>query len=99
MTQLAVPLVYLLAINLAAYAAMAIDKARSADGAWRIRERTLLTLAAVGGSPGLVAAQRRLRHKTWKEPFRSRLRLIVAAQLLALAAVAFFAVRAALAGF
>lgn len=97
MTQLAVLLIYALAVNLAAYAAMAIDKTRSADGAWRIPERTLLTLAAIGGSPGVVAAQQRLRHKTWKEPFRSRLLAIVALQLVALAALAFFAVRSAFA--
>ncbi len=52
----------------------------------RIPERRLLFWAAVGGSPGAVLAQRLFRHKTLKEPFRTRLRMITAIQLTVLAA-------------
>ena len=79
---------YLLAVNLAAFAAFALDKRRARTGGWRIPERRLLELAAAGGSAGAAAAQRLLRHKTRKEPFASRLRLIFAGQaILALLAV------------
>lgn len=72
-----------MAVNLAAFAAFAIDKRRAARRAWRVPERQLLALAGAGGGLGAVAAQRLLRHKTVKEPFASRLRLILALQLLA----------------
>ncbi|KQT84083.1 DUF1294 domain-containing protein [Aurantimonas sp. Leaf443] len=81
---------YAAAINLLAYAAMAIDKARAGRRAPRIRERTLLALALLGGGAGTVIAQRGLRHKTRKEPFRTRLGAILLLHLVAL--VGLFAV-------
>lgn len=85
-------LAYLAAINLAAFVVMAWDKACARQGVRRIPERTLLTLAAAGGSPGAIAAQRALRHKTRKQPFARQLGLILAVQA-ALAAAAAFAIR------
>jgi uncharacterized membrane protein YsdA (DUF1294 family) len=68
---------YLVLINAAAYAAFAWDKSLARAGRRRIPERTLLGLALAGGSVGAVTAQRTLRHKTQKEPFRSQLLAIV----------------------
>ena len=62
-------LLYLLAVNLAAFAAMGLDKSSAIRGVERIPEHTLLTLAAAGGSLGAVAAQQLFRHKTRKQPF------------------------------
>ena len=45
-----------------------------------------MTLALLGGAPGAWAAQQLLRHKTRKEPFRSRLWLIAGLQMLLLGA-------------
>ena len=70
-------IVYLVLVNAAAYAAFAWDKSMARAGRRRIPERTLLGLALAGGSAGAVTAQRTLRHKTQKEPFRSRLLAIV----------------------
>lgn len=78
--------VYLLAVNAATFAAFAIDKRRARTGQWRITERTLLQLAMIGGTVGAMWAGQRLRHKTYKEPFRSNLRLIAAVQAVALVA-------------
>ena len=47
---------YAAAINLAGWGAFAWDKLRARDGLWRIPERTLLTIAAIGGSPGAILA-------------------------------------------
>lgn len=85
MTALAL---YLLAASLAAFALFAWDKWCAAAGRRRIPERTLLTLAAIGGTPGAIAGQRLLRHKTRKEPFRSRLLWIAGAQLVLIAVLA-----------
>jgi uncharacterized membrane protein YsdA (DUF1294 family) len=74
---------YLLAINLAAFAAFGLDKRRAETGAWRIPERRLLSLAAAGGGAGAAVAQRLFRHKTRKEPFASWLRLILTVELIA----------------
>lgn len=71
---------YLAATNLLAFLLFAQDKRAAVAGDRRIPERALLGLAAIGGGLGAVAAQQMLRHKTRKEPFRSLLFLIVAAQ-------------------
>jgi uncharacterized membrane protein YsdA (DUF1294 family) len=78
---------YALAVNLLAYAAMLVDKAKAEAGSRRIPEATLLKLAMLGGSIGTMVAQRTIRHKTRKEPFRTRLLAIVAIQMLALVAL------------
>ena len=66
-------LIWFVVINLVAVMSFWIDKARSISGGWRIRESTLLSIAFWGGSLGALAAQQWFRHKTTKEPFRSRL--------------------------
>ncbi len=78
---------YALAINTIAFLLFAIDKRRARYGLWRISESTLLTAAAIGGSIGALIASSTLHHKTRKEPFRTRLRLIVILQTLALIAL------------
>ena len=85
MTALAL---YLLVASLAAFALFAWDKWCAVAGRRRIPERTLLTLAAIGGTPGAIAGQRLLRHKTRKEPFRTRLLWIAGGQLLVVAVLA-----------
>jgi uncharacterized membrane protein YsdA (DUF1294 family) len=72
---------WLAVINAATYLAFRDDKARARDRGRRIPERALLTLAALGGSPAAFAAQRRLRHKTRKQPFAALLVLVAAVQI------------------
>jgi uncharacterized membrane protein YsdA (DUF1294 family) len=71
---------YLIAVNLLTFLLFGHDKRAAVAGDRRIPERALLGLAAIGGGVGAVAAQRMFRHKTRKEPFRSLLYLIIAAQ-------------------
>jgi uncharacterized membrane protein YsdA (DUF1294 family) len=80
---------YLLAMNVAAFAMFARDKRAAVEGRRRTPERTLLLLAALGGTSGALAAQQLLRHKTRKEPFRTRLWTIAAVQAAALAWLAY----------
>nr|WP_245414000.1 DUF1294 domain-containing protein [Fulvimarina endophytica] len=75
-------LAYGLAINCFSYGAMALDKAKARGGERRIPEATLLNLALLGGSLGTVLAQQTIRHKTRKEPFRSKLVAILLLQIV-----------------
>lgn len=59
-----------LVVNLLTGAVYAYDKWRAARGGWRVRERTLLGLAALGGATGALVAMRTCRHKTRKPAFR-----------------------------
>lgn len=72
-------------INGVTFALFALDKARAQTGGRRVSERTLLGLAALGGSPAALAAQQILRHKTRKQPFGARLAAIAGTQAIALA--------------
>ncbi|MEY4983429.1 MAG: hypothetical protein RIR62_1695 [Pseudomonadota bacterium] len=77
-------------MSLWAFLAFVRDKERAVRGDWRVPETTLLLLAFLGGWPGAKLAQRRFRHKTRKEPFRTLLNLCAAGPVLiaALAAAA-----------
>lgn len=66
----AILIVYLICINLCSFFLMWSDKRRAVKGAWRIRERTLLLLDFLGGSPLGLAAMLLFRHKTRSVKFR-----------------------------
>jgi uncharacterized membrane protein YsdA (DUF1294 family) len=68
-------------MNFLAFAAFGIDKARAEQGAWRIKEDTLLQLAFFGGTLGAYAGRAMFRHKTRKQPFCGRLHFIAGLQL------------------
>lgn len=57
-------LVSLLIINAIGFFLMLLDKRRARKNLWRIPERTLLTVAALGGSLGCLAGMYAFRHKT-----------------------------------
>ena len=78
---------YVVGVNMLAYGARVLDKTRAENNARRISEATLLKLAMIGGGIGTVVAQQTIRHKTRKEPFRSRLAGSVLLQVLALTAL------------
>lgn len=60
-----------LGASLVALAAYAADKSAAVAGEWRTPESTLHLLALLGGWPGALYAQQRLRHKTRKPSFRA----------------------------
>lgn len=55
---------YLTIINAVGLVLMLVDKQKARRGAWRIPERTLMTVAAVGGSLGSFLGMQLFRHKT-----------------------------------
>lgn len=60
----------LVVFSLIAYGLYAKDKAAAQKNEWRVSERTLHVAALLGGWPGALLAQNRLRHKTRKTRFR-----------------------------
>ncbi|MCZ7931332.1 DUF1294 domain-containing protein [Agrobacterium leguminum] len=81
MVTVALCFITYIAFNLFVFLVYWWDKEAARNGGWRIRESTLLSLALIGGSLGAISAQRLLRHKTRKEPFRSILISIVILQI------------------
>ena len=55
---------YLILINATGLLIMMIDKKKARRGSWRIPERTLLSVALLGGSIGALAGMYLFRHKT-----------------------------------
>lgn len=78
-------LIYILCINAITFFAFWHDKRVAMYGGWRVSEKTLLTLALVGGSIGALLASKTFRHKTRKQPFKGLLQLICFCQIMALA--------------
>lgn len=60
---------YLIVINIIAWIAYGLDKWKACAGKWRIPEKTLLAVAAAGGSAGALAAMLIFRHKIRKPKF------------------------------
>jgi len=78
---------YLVAINFICFVAFGWDKRMAVSGGWRVRESTLLSLALLGGGLGGKAAQKKFRHKTRKEPFRSVLNVMLGLNVACLLAL------------
>lgn len=74
-------LLYLIIINALTLVVYGIDKWKSRRGQWRISERTLLMLAAIGGSIGGLTAMRLWRHKTQHKKFVYGLPFILLLQI------------------
>ncbi len=62
-------IIYLIIVNILAFAAMASDKKRARKSAWRTPESVLLTLAFIGGSLGALLGMLACRHKTKHRKF------------------------------
>lgn len=60
---------YLVVVNLVSFAVFGADKGKAKRNAWRIPEKTLLGLAALGGGPGAWIGMYVFHHKTRKLKF------------------------------
>ncbi len=75
-------IIYLAAVNLAAFLAMGRDKKKARRGEWRTPEATLFLLAIIGGSIGSNLGMFVFHHKTRKRKFRIGMPAILVVQLL-----------------
>ena len=63
-------LVYYLIVNVIGFLLYGIDKLKAKADAWRIPEKTLLLIAAVGGAFGAFLGMKIFHHKTRKPLFK-----------------------------
>lgn len=75
-------LIYLAAINISALIITVYDKLAAIKGKRRIRERTLLLVAGLGGGFCMYLTMLLIRHKTTRMKFMLGIPLIVIAQAL-----------------
>lgn len=62
-------IIYFLVINIIGFFIMFIDKQKAKKGAWRIPEKTIFIITALGGGIGTIAGMYTFRHKTQKLQF------------------------------
>ena len=81
---------YLIIINAAGFLFMLVDKRKAQKDLWRIPERTLMTVALMGGSFGTLLGMNLFRHKTKKDNFRIGIPLILSVQIILAALIYIF---------
>ena len=62
-------IIYFIIMNIFGFFIMWLDKRKAKKGAWRIPEKTLFIITALGGGIGTTAGMYVFRHKTQKIQF------------------------------
>lgn len=79
--------IYLLVINAVGFIIMHYDKYLAKNNKWRIPERTLIAIAAIGGSVGSLLGMYSARHKTKHPKFTIGIPAILIVQILVTALI------------
>ena len=79
--------IYLAIINLLAVLLTLHDKSAARRHKWRVRESTLLLVAALGGSVAMLTTMLLIRHKTKHTKFMVGLPAIIVLQIAAVAVI------------
>lgn len=79
--------VYLIVINIISIIVTAVDKSKAKHSKWRVPEKTLLILSAIGGAVGMYITMRLIHHKTHKIKFMIGIPVIFFLELLAVLAL------------
>lgn len=77
-------LVYLIIVNALTLLFMLVDKVKAKRNLWRIPERTLLSLCALGGSLGGLLGMKLFRHKTLHSHFSIGIPVMLAVHVVIL---------------
>lgn len=80
--------IYLVVINIIAVIVTVHDKSAAQRGAWRVKERTLMLISALGGAPAMYLTMLTIHHKTRKPLFMIGIPVIFVLEL-----ILFFAVK------
>ena len=75
-------LLFLILINAVGFTLMLADKQKARKNKWRIPESTLFSVAAIGGSLGILLGMYTFRHKTKHISFTAGIPAIMAVQIV-----------------
>ena len=75
-------IIYLIIINIIGFMIMFIDKRKAEKGKWRIPEKTLFIITALGGGIGTITGMYTFRHKTQKPEFTIGLPFITILEII-----------------
>ena len=75
-------LIYIVAVNIIAFAVYGADKYFAKKHMWRVPESTLMLLAFIGGSVGALCAIYFFRHKTQHAKFAKGIPIILCLQVV-----------------
>ena len=71
---------YIAVISIIGWILPYVDKRRAKNGSWRIPEKTLFVVSALGGSVAMYASMKKYRHKTKHKRFMIGIPCIMIAQ-------------------
>ena len=74
--------IYFIIINIIGFLIMLIDKRKAEKGKWRIPEKTLFIITALGGGIGTIAGMYVFHHKTRKLQFTIGLPFITILEII-----------------
>ena len=74
--------IYLIIINVIGFAIMFIDKQNAKKGKWRIPEKVIFIVTALGGGIGTISGMYAFRHKTQKLNFTIGLPFITILEII-----------------
>lgn len=77
-------IIYFISINIFGFFIMWLDKQKAKKGRWRIPEKTLFIITALGGGIGTIAGMYTFRHKTQKVAFVIGFPLITILEIIAI---------------
>ncbi len=77
-------ILYFIIINIIGFLIMWVDKQKAKKGRWRIPEKTLFIITALGGGIGTIVGMYTLRHKTQKIAFVIGFPLITIIEIIAI---------------
>lgn len=77
-------IIYFIVINIIGFAIMYIDKQKAKKGKWRIPEKVIFIVTALGGGIGTISGMYTFRHKTQKVGFFVGLPAITIVEIMAI---------------
>ena len=83
---------YVVLINIIAMALCLVDKKAARRHRWRVQERLLFFVAAVGGSPFMLLTMLSIKHKTRHKRFMIGIPVILTLQIVAVVLLFHFGV-------
>ncbi len=81
-----IALLYFAVISIVAAVLTILDKKYAKAGAWRIKERTLMTVSALGGAVAMLFVMKKIRHKTKHKLFMIGLPCIIVIHIVMITA-------------